>query len=379
MHVVSTTGRSLAGASRFARADHRLPNPLHDPTAFSRELAELGRSIGATVVLPVTDPVHVALLAHPDGWLHGPLLPIANANAYNALSDKRKAREIARAVGIAVPDQWVLDAPESMLPDDVIYPVFAKPSHSVVRSGSQMVKTSVRSARDPAALARVLEATPAGAYPVLIQRRISGTGEGQFLLRWDGEIRAAFAHRRLREKPPGGGQSVYREAVALEPALLEQSRRLLEAVDWQGVAMVEYKREAATETPYLMEVNGRFWGSLQLAIDAGVDFPRLLVEAALDDAVARSTVRGLTESAPAHGGTYTAGIRSRWLWGDIDHLIARCRTDRSDLPPGQPVGLRFLIEFLRPPLGRDRLEVLRLSDPRPFLRETSLWIGSLLR
>ena len=49
-------------------------------------------------------------------------------------------------------------------------------------------------------------------------------------------------------------------------------QELLDELNWHGVAMVEFK---VTEdgTPYLMEINTRFWGSLQLAIDAGVDFP----------------------------------------------------------------------------------------------------------
>ena len=69
---------------------------------------------------------------------------------------------------------------------------------------------------------------------------------------------------------------MYRESVEADGALIESSRALLERFRWCGVAMVEYKIEQSTGTAYLMEVNPRFWGSLQLAIDAGVDFPYLL-------------------------------------------------------------------------------------------------------
>ena len=84
-------------------------------------------------------------------------------------------------------------------------------------------------------------------------------------------MRAVFAHRRLREKPPSGGVSVYRESVAPDPSLVARAAALLAGLGWRGVAMVEMKTDARTGTPYLMEVNGRFWGSLQLAVDAGVD------------------------------------------------------------------------------------------------------------
>ena len=51
----------------------------------------------------------------------------------------------------------------------------------------------------------------------------------------------------------------------------------LGAAELTGVAMVESQRRARWPRLYLMEVNCRFWGSLQLAIDCGVDFPRFQV------------------------------------------------------------------------------------------------------
>jgi predicted ATP-grasp superfamily ATP-dependent carboligase len=84
-----------------------------------------------------------------------------------------------------------------------------------------------------------------------------------------GRLRAAFAHRRLREKPPSGGVSVLSESIALDPQVLEQAERILEALKWHGVAMVEFKRDARDGVAKL-GINGRFWGSLQLSVDAGV-------------------------------------------------------------------------------------------------------------
>ena len=137
-------------------------------------------------------------------------------------------------------------------------------------------------------------------------------------------MRASFAHRRLREKPPSGGVSVYRESIAADPALVERSRRLLEHFGWQGVAMVEYKVDERTGTPMLMEINGRFWGSLQLAVDAGVDFPRLLIECA-------------EGRLPRRRRLYAVGTRLRWWWGDVDQLLLRLRRSSEQL--GLPAGV----------------------------------------
>lgn len=95
---------------------------------------------------------------------------------------------------------------------------------------------------------------------------------------------------------------MYRESVVADPALVERSRRLLARLNWQGVAMVEYKIDASTGMPYLMEINGRFWGSLQLAIDAGVDFPRLLLEVATGGGPRRRRRTSRSASAAAGGG-----------------------------------------------------------------------------
>ena len=127
--------------------------------------------------------------------------------------------------------------------------------------------------------------------------------------------------------------------------------------------MVEYKVDAGTGTPYLMEVNGRFWGSLQLAVDAGVDFPALLLEAAVEGSV-----------RPVAG--YRTGVRSRWWWGDVDQLIARLRPSSADLalPPDAPSRMRSLLDFLVVWRPGDRNEILRIADPGPFARETLNWV-----
>ena len=127
--------------------------------------------------------------------------------------------------------------------------------------------------------------------------------------------------------------------------------------------MVEYKIDAATGAPYLMEINGRLWGSLQLAIDAGVDFPSLLVASAMG-----------TPPEPVR--SYHVGTRSRWWWGEVDHVIARLR-DPADVP-GLPSGfagrMRALADFVVATASRGREEIFRVDDPRPFLRETADWL-----
>src|SRR5712691_5282989 len=148
------------------------------------------------------------------------------------------------------------------------FPAVVKPHRSVVTAAGIRRKVAVTQVSNAVECRRALAALPAAAFPVLVQQRVSGLGEGFFALRWGGRTIAMFAHRRLREKPPSGGVSTYRESISLDERLAVPGLRLLDALDWQGVAMIECKREHETGRQVVMEINGRFWGSLQLAIDS---------------------------------------------------------------------------------------------------------------
>ncbi len=206
-------------------------------------------------------------------------------------------------------------------------------------------------AQDAAALTRELALRPYLAeHPFMVQEFIPGSGAGVFALYNRGQPVAFFAHKRLREKPPEGGISVLSESAAVTPTLERYARTLLDAVNWHGVAMVEFR-----ETPggdfYLMEVNTRFWGSLQLAIDAGVDFPALLLRASQGEA--------LPPQAP-----YKIGQKLRWLLGDLDSLYIYLKR-----PYTFGAKLRRVIEFLSPSFSAQRYEINRWGDLAPAWRE----------
>jgi len=364
VHVCSTRGRSLAGASRYCVSEERVPDPLRAPGDFVDAVEQYARRVRARVLLPISEASVLAVLGERVRFA-GICIPFPEEAAFHGVCDKPRVLEAARAVGIAVPEQRVLAAAadvDALDLDALRYPVVVKPGRSVAGDGSGRQKTAVSFARDEGELRTQLERLPAAAFPVLLQQRIVGPGVGIFLLLWDGRTDAVFSHRRIREKPPSGGVSVYRESIPADPALVRVSTALLEKFGWQGVAMVEYKLDGSSGEPYLMEVNGRFWGSLQLAIDAGVDFPVRLVRLALGEPL---------PPQPA----YRVGIRSRWWWGDVDHLIAILRQPRDGvaLPPDQPPKWKSVLDVLVPWRPGDRNEVFRWSDPMPAVRETLNW------
>ena len=365
-HVVFVCGArvpSLAGSSKHSFAESIVANPLEAPAQFVSDVAHLVERWRIDTVIPVTEALLLALL--PERETLGVMIPWPDLDTFRAVSDKQSLLATAASLGFAIPKQLVLNSDvdvRAMDPTLLDYPLVLKPARSVSEHDGQRVSLGVVHVATASELRRAITALGNAAFPILVQQRIVGPGIGIFLLMWDGKVLATFAHERLREKPPSGGVSVYSQSVAADAELVEQSRQLLEKVGWRGVAMVEFKRDARTGIAYLMEVNGRFWGSLQLAIDAGVDFPALLVAAASGEAMTSSS--------------YRVGTRSRWWWGDVDHLLARWRKDAAALalPANAPSRWRATLDFLTFWHPHDHNEVFRLRDPRPFLRETIEWL-----
>jgi predicted ATP-grasp superfamily ATP-dependent carboligase len=126
--------------------------------------------------------------------------------------------------------------------------------------------------------------------------------------------------------------------------------------------MVEF-RLRSDGTPVFLEVNGRFWNSLALAVYAGVDFPRLLAEL------------GLRGDTAAGGGTYRAGVRCRWWLGDVRHLVEVFRGAPAGYPGRFPSRVKTLVDFLRPVAGTHH-DNFRLDDPLPELGD---WLDFLRR
>ena len=367
--VTSSSRSSLAGVSRFCARNVTVPDALERPTEFASTIVALANEEQAVLVLPISEAAMLAILPLRD-HLSPAVVPFPDLTTFRALSDKQRLLREAERIGIAVPRQDVVTDAAALARldlDALPYPLVLKPSRSVGEDQGRRTKFTVSYAMNADDLRRRVSQLPPAAFPLLLQQRIVGAGVGVFLLLWNGEQYAQFAHRRLCEKPPSGGVSVYRESIAIDAALIERSRALLDRFNWSGVAMVEYKRDSSTGIDYLMEVNGRFWGSLQLAIDAGVDFPKLLASCSLGEPV---TPRS----------SYRVGVRSRWWWGQVDHLLGRVRRRKPKLafPPETSSATQVFGDLLFGPFRRaDYEEILWWDDPRPFLNETLRWMSAL--
>ena len=202
-------------------------------------------------------------------------------------------------------------------------------------------------------------------YP-LIQEYCAGYGLGQFILMKDGQAHYTFQHQRLHEWPPEGGFSSMCASLPREQhaALMDKSIALLRELAWDGIAMVEYRHDPATGESALMEINGRFWGSLPLACHAGAAFPTLCY-------------RLLGQGEPVQNTPYRSGMRCRYMVPETKRLVRilfgqQHIADKTLRFKRLPELAGYLLDFVRPGA---RYYVFDLADPKPFFSD----LGHMLR
>jgi len=241
--VASSTPNSLAGSSRYCASKVRYPSPLEDAEGFQAFLRNEMMDGRYRVLLPMTD-VTMRLVAQMRTDLASQVrLPIPSEEQIELAQDKRHILLLARQLGIACPETFMLHESESLadVAQRVRYPVVIKPRFSQFLRDGTWISGNVQYARNREDLMSKYHSSHMQIPFPLVQEKIEGEGRGVFLLLWDGQLKAAFCHRRLREKPPWGGPSVYCESISLDKVLVQKSLGLLQVIGWQGPAMVEFK------------------------------------------------------------------------------------------------------------------------------------------
>jgi predicted ATP-grasp superfamily ATP-dependent carboligase len=346
----------LAAASRYCRAKVRLGSEtLEDYTCLRQQLS----GAGIDFVLPLTELSCVLCDFERSAWEHvGARIACAGSEILQQAFDKAATVATAVRVGVAVPTTCVPRSIEEArrAAAETGYPCVIKPRFSHYWDGAGFLPNlACAYVERPDDLEAAILSRRQGANWPLMQPYVAGTGKGVFALCDRGKAVAWFAHERLRDVRPTGSGSSLRRSIPLDARLKEPAERLLMDLAWHGPAMVEF-RDDGVNPPWLMEVNGRFWNSLELAIQAGVDFPRLWLEI-----LGGRPVRPLEH--------YEHGVTLRWLWGDVKHLLYVAAGRPRGFTGDFPTFFDGVSEVLgRQPPGT-RLEIWQRDDPWPAIAE----------
>lgn len=363
--VAATTRRPLAGWSTYSRARFRLAG---ESLAAFADLRTWARARGVACVLPLTERSCVLCNADRQAWeSEGFLVACAPGDLLQSAFDKARTLDVASASGVATPPTRLPGslAEAHSAAAELGFPCVVKSRFSNAWDGVRFASDPGTSyVLDPAQLESAVLAHRQGAEWPLLQGFVPGQGKGVFALFERGRAVAWFAHERLRDVRPSGSGSSLRRSVALDPRLQGPAERLLTALRWHGPAMVEF-RDDGTHDPYLMEINGRFWGSLQLAVSAGADFPRWWIETLLARA---------TPVVPP----YKTGVTLRWMWGDVKRFLYILAGPPPGYPGSFPAIRQGLRELLGPQPSGTRSEAWDPQDRWPAVGEWVQGITQLL-
>jgi len=371
---VFVTGRksgNISACSKFCGKAITAPDPLKERVNYSAAIAEIVIREDIDVIFPMTEQSVYCLSDARELLGKKVILACAPCEKMEAVCNKYKLFQLAEQLGVDIPKTiYVADADEfhGKRPWISAFPVVVKPAFSKITDGDRIISAGVMYAVDQDELNRLYNTRPALRYPSLIQELIVGEGTGLFTLFDSDRHLALFSHRRLLEKPPSGGVSVLSESVRLDDEMVDAAEKLLSEVGWEGIAMVEFKRDVRDGRAKLMEINGRFWGSLQLAVSSGVDFPALC----LDYYLGKKTASLLTD--------FKVGHRLKWFYGILDHLIIRLKKgDRfANLPPGHPACWQVARELLKVANRSTTSDVYDPKDLQPFISETKEYMKNII-
>ena len=342
VHLLARSGRAPAAHSRAIAAWHVAP--LSGSPAFDERLLQVLESLAPLSFVPVGSGAMASAHRLRDRLPRGVRVALPPPDAFEIASDKARAAEVARAAGVATPREFrVADLGAARRAIETLgLPMVLKSAREEGRKALRYV----RGGGDLDTAFKDVSAIASG--ELLAQECVAGEGYGFSALYWQGRRVRHCMHRRVREWPPTGGTSACAESLPEAPELERAGTALLDALRWHGVAMVEFKGALAGGGLRLIEVNAKFWGSHDVALAAGVDFP--------GDLVALMEGRTLPPQPPVRQ------VRFAWpLGGDLWHGLFRPRA-----LPG------VLWDAISPAVARN----IRLSDPAPTLWELAQWARS---
>jgi hypothetical protein len=269
--VATPSRSSYAARSRAHGGTLAVPDPAGDADAYAERLAQAAAEVEAIAVLPGTDLALLALSGReslfPDGVSVGTCSPGRTQRAM----DKSELDWMGLEAGLPAPPSRNVSL-EGEHGYDLSYPAVMKPLRTIsaARNGRMISVGALRieSERD---LRRAMASTPGTGW--LVQPYLAGKLEAIVGVAWHGQTVCAAHQVADRIYPPDCGASAYARTIAREPELERRVRRLIELLDWSGIFQVQMLNTA--EGHYVIDVNLRPYGSLALAVAAGLNLPTI--------------------------------------------------------------------------------------------------------
>jgi predicted ATP-grasp superfamily ATP-dependent carboligase len=274
LHVVGYNKLAQACYSKYVSKKLIFPSVKNKPKEFYSALITQLKKEKYDLLMPVGFLSFEICMHNKEEIRKHTHVTLTTDESFALASNKLTTYRFAQENGIACPKTYFLKSKEEIINLEVPFPI-------VIKAPFEMGKNVVEYAHSQSEMIEKFNKLctqynfQAPNLPV-VQQFITGDGYGFFAYYENGKCIKQFMHKRIREYPVSGGASVCAESF-YDKKLEENGKKMLDLVRWNGVAMVEFKKHSDGEYK-LMEINPKFWGSLELALVAGVNFPYSLVQ-----------------------------------------------------------------------------------------------------
>lgn len=274
LHVAYHNSFSITNHSKYIFKKHRLPNPK-DKSSFHNKLTELLRSQKFDLVIPVGFSSYTACADIQEEIRKYSDIIITSAQNIDIAASKAQTYQLAERIGVPCPKTIYLQNRNQVNDLELQYPVVLK---GPFEAGKNIVTYVYNKQSLISEYHTMIEKNNfSEPHLPLIQEFIEGDGYGFFAYYERGTCKRIFMHQRIREYPAKGGASVCAQSF-FDEQLMQYGKKILDHLKWNGVAMVEFKKDKKDNLYKLMEINPKFWGSLDLALCADVNFPQYLID-----------------------------------------------------------------------------------------------------
>jgi predicted ATP-grasp superfamily ATP-dependent carboligase len=273
--------QSMCFLSKYCSKKFIYTHPEKNTDDFVNDIEHIVKNNNIDILLPVSASATIPLSFHKKRLEQNVTIPISDYEIISKAHNKETMLKIAEKCNVPIPQTFSPKNIEEVqdLADSVTYPAVIKPRKSSASRGIQYVHSKKELlAKYP--IYGEVDKTFDFSHP-LIQEYIPGEIHDVCILANNGKTRAGLTQKRIWTYPVNGGGGVVNQTTD-EPDLMKMAERLTKSLNWNGVTQVEFKIDSRNDSPKLMEANAKFWGTLELSIAAGICFPDLLCQLALD-------------------------------------------------------------------------------------------------
>jgi len=270
----------ISAYSRYTTRVVRVKD-LRDPQKTVDSVLEIGHRFGLRdwVLFPTRDETVMAFSLHRDRLADFFRVTTPGWETVRQAWDKNNTYKLAEQLGIPAPRTWNLQSADELPSLYPRLPLAIKPA--IKENFFYATGAKAWRAETPEQLRELFEAAAQkiDLSEILIQEIIPGDGDRQLsycVFFRDGCAHSSLIAKRLRQHPREFGRAATYVETADLPEIEELSQRFLRAINFYGLAEIEFKQDPRDDQYKLLDVNARAWGFHGLGQAAGVDFPYLL-------------------------------------------------------------------------------------------------------